>query len=626
MAESGVNVANLIATLKLDLSQFQSAVQTLDQNLGKIQTAAGSTGAATGELTSKLGLAESAVASLGLQGTILGSALTFLLNPITLVGAGLLALEEASRRSLDAMVEHAHEIEYMTAVSGAGAEQANALVEGLKLMGVDSEAAALAMFRMSAEIESGGAGLSRLGISLRDANGNIKTEMQLFLEAQKIISEHGNAIDRSRELTDLYGLAGRRLAVVHNENAAALRGFMAEGAKVRPWAEETQAQAMALIQANAKLTESWAGLSGELARLLAGPAAAFKSWLGDIVAGAAAAASGLRQFLGGTGAFALTPEGAGAPPGAGGTDVLGPPSPSPRGPADYTALQADLARRLQAQQQYFDRLEGLRAIDVAKEQTDRQTQLQGTLADLQARMAAETGYFNQRAALIREQLKDVTNPAAQLAMTEVMTQKEAALNALRVQALHTQGQLEADLTKQRTQQREQSIAGWVAEINEIERLDQVLLKEEEQKGDARAAELLAVQVRSLAAAIEQTDAAAVAYRKFVEGLEEPFRKAEDAARDFQTQFTAIAQFGGIQRGAGVPNFSLPHRCTSSVNLTRRCGARLPAGGTSGESRPDERFFALGCESGCLFAAIALGPLQALILSLRIAYGLCQHLA
>ena len=287
MAESGVNVANLIATLKLDLSQFQSAVQTLDQNLGKIQMAAGSTGAATGELTSKLGLAESAVASLGLQGTILGSALTFLLNPITLVGAGLLALEEASRRSLDAMVEHAHEIEYMTAVSGAGAEQANALVEGLKLMGVDSEAAALAMFRMSAEIESGGAGLSRLGISLRDANGNIKTEMQLFLEAQKIISEHGNAIDRSRELTDLYGLAGRRLAVVHNENAAALRGFMAEGAKVRPWAEETQAQAMALIQANAKLTESWAGLSGELARLLAGPAAAFKSWLGDIVAGAA---------------------------------------------------------------------------------------------------------------------------------------------------------------------------------------------------------------------------------------------------------------------------------------------------------------------------------------------------
>ena len=216
------------------------------------------------------------------------------------------------------------------------------------------------------------------------------------------------------------------------------------------------------------------------------------------------------------------------------------------------------------QQQYFDRLEGLRAIDVAKEQTDRQTQLQGTLADLQARMAAETGYFNQRAALIREQFKDVTNPAAQLAMTEVMTQKEAALNALRVQALHTQGQLEADLTKQRTQQREQSIAGWVAEINEIERLDQVLLKEEEQKGDARAAELLAVQVRSLAAAIEQTDAAAVAYRKFVEGLEEPFRKAEDAARDFQTQFTAIAQFGGIQRGAGVPGVDIVGAQQSAV--------------------------------------------------------------
>jgi hypothetical protein len=36
--------------------------------------------------------------------------------------------------------------------------------------------------------------------------------------------------------------------------------------------------------------------------------------------------------------------------------------------------------------------------------------------------------------------------------------------------------------------------------------------------------------------------------------------------------------------------------------------------------------ALGFESGCFFAAISIGLLQALVLSLGIADGFCQHLA
>jgi len=48
-------------------------------------------------------------------------------------------------------------------------------------------------------------------------------------------------------------------------------------------------------------------------------------------------------------------------------------------------------------------------------------------------------------------------------------------------------------------------------------------------------------------------------------------------------------------------------------------------GAAGQAGPAE-VLALRYESGCLFAAISLGLLQALILSLRIADGLCQHLA
>jgi hypothetical protein len=67
----------------------------------------------------------------------------------------------------------------------------------------------------------------------------------------------------------------------------------------------------------------------------------------------------------------------------------------------------------------------------------------------------------------------------------------------------------------------------------------------------------------------------------------------------------------------------------------RCGLRTeaacvgtPAGwvGPRGEGLGQPRFLHSDSESGGLFAAIPLGPLQALILSLRIADGLGQHLA
>jgi hypothetical protein len=62
---------------------------------------------------------------------------------------------------------------------------------------------------------------------------------------------------------------------------------------------------------------------------------------------------------------------------------------------------------------------------------------------------------------------------------------------------------------------------------------------------------------------------------------------------------------------------------------RRAGAARvePPTGVGHEGTPDQsKFLHSGDESGCLFVAISLGLLQALILSLRIADGLCQHLA
>ena len=56
-------------------------------------------------------------------------------------------------------------------------------------------------------------------------------------------------------------------------------------------------------------------------------------------------------------------------------------------------------------------------------------------------------------------------------------------------------------------------------------------------------------------------------------------------------------------------------------------SELRLGGSAlGEKAGQPRFLHSDSESGGLFAAIPLGPLQALILSLRIADGFGQHLA
>jgi hypothetical protein len=56
-------------------------------------------------------------------------------------------------------------------------------------------------------------------------------------------------------------------------------------------------------------------------------------------------------------------------------------------------------------------------------------------------------------------------------------------------------------------------------------------------------------------------------------------------------------------------------------------SELPTGGLARGHMPDQsKFLHSRYELGCLFAAISLGLLQALVLSLRIADRLGQHLA
>ena len=55
-------------------------------------------------------------------------------------------------------------------------------------------------------------------------------------------------------------------------------------------------------------------------------------------------------------------------------------------------------------------------------------------------------------------------------------------------------------------------------------------------------------------------------------------------------------------------------------------SELPTGVGHGGTPDQSKFLHSRYQLGCFFAAISLGLLQALVLCLRIADGLCQHLA
>ena len=68
-------------------------------------------------------------------------------------------------------------------------------------------------------------------------------------------------------------------------------------------------------------------------------------------------------------------------------------------------------------------------------------------------------------------------------------------------------------------------------------------------------------------------------------------------------------------------------CTETAPAAAACRGRLCRNSSWGLGEVGQpKVLALRYELGCLFATIPVGLLQALILSLRIADGFCEHLA
>lgn len=197
--------------------------------------------------------------------SILGAVMALPL-PIKLATAAVGVLAVGIQRATSVALQNAEAVKQLSASSGLGAEQADNLSGAWRLLGGDAYALQVAMFRMTGEIAQGGKGLAQLGISIRDGQGNLKTEGTLFLELRDKLSEFGSSTQRNAALIDIFGSRfGRQLIPVMAKSREEFKAAIEESAKLSPWTEKLQKQTLELAKSKERLSLAWEGIWVRLA-------------------------------------------------------------------------------------------------------------------------------------------------------------------------------------------------------------------------------------------------------------------------------------------------------------------------------------------------------------------------
>lgn len=216
---------------------------------------------ALGEMRSAAEKASTTLQGAGVQTGALGQVLTALKNPITLVVGAFAAAAAAAVAATRAFADNGIEVRALMAVSGLGAEAADNLSNTFALLGHESGTLQAALFKMGSEIDSGGAALQRLGISLVDSQGHMKAEGDLLLEVRDRISGMGSASQRSAALMDLFGRAGKDLAATFALSSEEFAKYKQRAEQLSPWNAQLQREATLYTLAVTELGMAWDGLT-----------------------------------------------------------------------------------------------------------------------------------------------------------------------------------------------------------------------------------------------------------------------------------------------------------------------------------------------------------------------------
>lgn len=222
------------------------------------------------KLQSQLGTVDGALSRAGVNTGMLGQVIGALTSPLGLAAVAVGALTGGLLTVTNAMIRNAQEVKALMAVSGLEAEAADNLADTFQLLGKDSAVLTSALFKMAQEIDTGGVGLRKLGLSFEDVIGTAN-EGELFLLVRDKISAMGSATQRSAALMDVFGRSGRDLAPIFALSRGEFRKFMDEAGALSPWSAEMQKRTQELIIEQTKLGMVWDGLKLRVGELVTGP-------------------------------------------------------------------------------------------------------------------------------------------------------------------------------------------------------------------------------------------------------------------------------------------------------------------------------------------------------------------
>lgn len=218
----------------------------------RIESSLGSTRGALTEVSNLMGQA-------GVNTGILGQALGALSSPLGIAAAGMVAFGLALKQTVDFMTQNYEQMKKLVAISGLAVEEADQLADAWELLGGNSEVLTNSLFKMSAEIDSGGKALKQYEIDLRDLSGAIKEPGQVLLELRDKISQMGNAAERNAALLKFFGRAGRENADIFALSADEFKKWLEAAGKIGPSATTSMAVTKEYARAMAELNKVWQG-------------------------------------------------------------------------------------------------------------------------------------------------------------------------------------------------------------------------------------------------------------------------------------------------------------------------------------------------------------------------------
>ena len=174
----------------------QFAALSQQTGLSRIASAAAGVGRAFGSLALQIGQVAGPLAAIGASAAA--------------IGLGSMAARTAAA---------AGALSDLSARTGISVQDLQELGDSARLAGVDQNTLATALQRLNrglAEAAAGGGGdlgplLRHLGISMRDANGQIRNAVDLLPELADVFQRNENQALRTRAATELFGRAGEQL-------------------------------------------------------------------------------------------------------------------------------------------------------------------------------------------------------------------------------------------------------------------------------------------------------------------------------------------------------------------------------------------------------------------------------